>query len=195
MANKSCPSNIKESHLSNPKDFWDKADIAGKVALPVVIALVTLFFNNQINQRQRDTELVSIATRIVSESPTTESDGDPLRLWAIDILIERGGMSQEAALQLRSRSLVANYITMGEIVSSAEEVCDRLLSRIDEVQIRNEFDDRYSLDSVQCRAEFMAQPLSQWSQIRDKINKDFRDFAQPQMKPFLEYGPSRIDDN
>lgn len=44
--------------MAEQKDRWDKLEIIGKVALPVIIAGATLGFNWQVNQRQRDATMV-----------------------------------------------------------------------------------------------------------------------------------------
>ncbi|MEO1108237.1 MAG: hypothetical protein AAFX90_09975 [Pseudomonadota bacterium] len=91
------------------KGFWDKLEIIGKVALPIVIAGATIWFNSQISARQQSAEMVKLAVGILSEKP--QEDGvDPLRVWAIDILVDRGGLSQNAAKTLNIRQLNPAYV-------------------------------------------------------------------------------------
>lgn len=104
------------------KDCWDKAEIFGKVALPLVIAAATLTINSQINARQNQSAIVSMALGIVSEKPDPEdaANVDPLRLWAIDRLVEHGGLSEAAATQLKFEAL-PNYGGIPTITSSFGE--------------------------------------------------------------------------
>ena len=54
------------------KDTWDKAEIIGKVAIPVIIAITALTLNDQLSQRAQDAEVIKIAVAILSERPSEE---------------------------------------------------------------------------------------------------------------------------
>ena len=72
--------------MSNQKDNWDKTDILAKVALPIIILVATLVYNNQLNYRQQSAAMVEIAVGVVSEAPSDDSQTNALRDWAIDKL-------------------------------------------------------------------------------------------------------------
>ncbi len=74
---------------TNQKDFWDKLEIIGKVALPVVIAGATLWFNSQLSSRQTSADMVQIAVGVLSQNVDDtefELGVDPLREWAVEVL-------------------------------------------------------------------------------------------------------------
>lgn len=88
------------------KDLWDKIEIAGKVALPVVLLLGGYFLNSQFNQRQRANELIGIAIGILSAHPLEEPSEteEAIRNWAIEILRDPTGhhtLSDEIAEKLK----------------------------------------------------------------------------------------------
>ena len=87
--------------MSEQKDIWDKLEIAGKLALPVVIAGATIWFNSQISQRQQNADMVSIAVSVLGQEG--ESKDDPLRSWAVKLLQHHGGLSADAANELIGR--------------------------------------------------------------------------------------------
>ncbi|MBL3704640.1 hypothetical protein GI582_18235 [Sulfitobacter sp. BDSS02] len=85
--------------MAEAKDWWDKLEIIGKVALPVVIAAATIWFNSQVSERQQNADMVSIAVEVLSQA--TEQN-DPLRDWAVDILVIQGNLASEAAAELKN---------------------------------------------------------------------------------------------
>lgn len=101
--------------MSEPKDNWDKAEIVGKVALPIVIAAATLLYNNEVSARQQSSKMVELAIGIVTEPPMDDGEPEPLRLWAIDILQVNGGLTEEAASQLKFSSLPATAMGPGGV--------------------------------------------------------------------------------
>jgi hypothetical protein len=83
------------------KDTWDKAEIIGKVAIPVIIAITALTLNDQLSQRAQDAEVIKIAVAILSERPSEEgASNSALRSWAIDEMVVRADLSQDAAEEL-----------------------------------------------------------------------------------------------
>ena len=91
-------------HRLKRKGVLDKLEIIGKVALPIVIGGATIWFNSQISERQQSAEMVKIAVGILSVEPEGD-ESDALRNWAVDILAEKGGLSESAAAILRTKAL------------------------------------------------------------------------------------------
>lgn len=77
------------------KDHWDKLEILGKVALPVVVAGATIWFNSEVSTRQQTAEMVKVAVGVLGQEGKEEND--PLRGWAVGILRQQGGLSEDAA--------------------------------------------------------------------------------------------------
>jgi len=94
------------------KDIWDKAEIIGKFAVPLVVAFAAVFLNNQFSKRSEDSEVTMIAVSILSSEPSDESRKDPLRTWAAQQMVDRAGMSEEAANLLLVRRLPTNSATL-----------------------------------------------------------------------------------
>ena len=95
--------------MPEPKDWWDKAEIIGKIAVPVLIGFVVLFWNSQRTAHETRAAMTQIAIGILSERP---EEGQPtaLREWAIAVLQNPTNpprMSDEAARQLRFEPLSA----------------------------------------------------------------------------------------
>lgn len=98
------------------KDNWDIFEIVvkslGAVLVPGVIAYSVYSFNQQANQRTTAAQMTSIAVGILtSEVGTMTPAGDPLRLWAVDVLrnpTQITPLDDAAAKQLMIESLPAS---------------------------------------------------------------------------------------
>ncbi|MEM6564997.1 MAG: hypothetical protein AAF665_11155 [Pseudomonadota bacterium] len=110
------------------KDAWDRLEIVGKVALPIVVAGATIWFNSQVSQRQQSAEMTRIAVGVLSEADISEDD--PLRDWAVNILVDQGGLSLAAARQLRNEPLATPFVIYGPIRTkdSPMQVCLELVA-------------------------------------------------------------------
>ena len=75
--------------MASDKDFWDKLEICGKTALPIVVALAAVFLNNQINTRAQASEWTKIALSVINK-PLDQEDTNQilLRTWAVDVLAD-----------------------------------------------------------------------------------------------------------
>lgn len=105
--------------MSEPKDNWDKTEIIAKGALPLVIAIVTLWFNAQSNARQESVEKIKISLAVLS---TAAPEGDVLRKWAIEQLVEHAQISRDAAdALLQDGSKVINSVGQTQVLLSAAE--------------------------------------------------------------------------
>lgn len=100
--------------MAEPKDWWDKADIGGKIALPVVIAGPTIWFNAQTTERQENAKMVEVAARVLSAPADEESD--PLREWAVSQLQENGGLTDEAGQKLLGNPDLTISVPWNEVV-------------------------------------------------------------------------------
>ena len=94
-----------------PKDWWDKFEIVGKVvgavAIPVVLGLAAVYLDDRISQRERASELTSLAMGILTDKPTV-NDIESIREWAISVLGSPESpppMSKEALDALRQQPL------------------------------------------------------------------------------------------
>ncbi|MEO1607094.1 MAG: hypothetical protein AAFU34_17415 [Pseudomonadota bacterium] len=94
-----------------PKDWWDKFEIAGKVAgavaIPAVLGLAAVYLDDRISQRERASELMALAIDILTGQPSVD-DIEPIREWAISVLGSPEApppMSAEALDALRQQPL------------------------------------------------------------------------------------------
>jgi len=102
-----------------PKDWWDKAEIVGKLLLvPVLVGLVG-YWTNRVQQTwvTGDTEL-ELALRVVSE-PEFLSD-DPIlsgaRDWAEEILVDHFGEEAAAAATAAARTTSATALIQPQTI-------------------------------------------------------------------------------
>lgn len=89
--------------MSKPKDCWDKAEVLGKIVVPIAVGLLLLAWNNQRTTQQTSAAMTEIAIGVLSEEPA-EDGGDALRDWAIAVLQSPDDpprLSDEAAMELR----------------------------------------------------------------------------------------------
>ncbi|WP_159089334.1 hypothetical protein [Tateyamaria sp. Alg231-49] len=93
------------------KDFWDKFEIGGKVALPVVVALAALYLNDQVSQREVSGRMIELSISVLASDPIYdegEARVDPLRDWAVNVLRHPDNpptLSRGAATELRRLGL------------------------------------------------------------------------------------------
>jgi len=88
------------------KDNWDKAEVASKFFVPVIIALAALAFNNQVSVRSQAATMAQVAVGILVEEP--EEMSDELRDWAINVLQRPGeivALDEAAAEALKREGL------------------------------------------------------------------------------------------
>lgn len=89
------------------KDLWDKANIILKAAIPFAVALSVFWWNSERTSAETSARMTEIAVGVLGEAPDG-SGNDPLREWAIEVLMSPGNppqLSQEAADALRYRRL------------------------------------------------------------------------------------------
>lgn len=89
------------------KDCWDKADVIGKYFIPVAVAGTVLGWNVEATKRTTATQMVGIATAILSQAPENETP-DALRDWAVDVLgspTDPPVLSSAAMAQLKAKGI------------------------------------------------------------------------------------------
>jgi hypothetical protein len=90
--------------MSEPKDFWDKAEIVGKVLVPIVVGVSVWLWNVERTKFQTTATMTQIAIGVLTGEPA-ESGSNALRKWAIDVLRNPSSppeLSESAAAQLNS---------------------------------------------------------------------------------------------
>lgn len=99
--------------MSQPKDRWDKFEIFGKVALPIVVALAAVFLNNQISVRQIHSEKTALAVRVLSSpADPSRSTIDPIREWAVDVLESDYDFALAALNELLTGTTLLPFVTV-----------------------------------------------------------------------------------
>lgn len=90
------------------KDLWDKIEVVGKIAVPVLVAITVLYWNGQKTARDTASAMTQVAVGILQAERPVDGSDSALRNWAISVL-ERPSdpppLSPEAATELRKRSL------------------------------------------------------------------------------------------
>lgn len=79
-----------------PRDFWDKADVASKWLIPVAVAVATLGFNMLTSARQAKEKNLEVAISILQVPSGPQSTA--LRKWALSVFASQTGI-QEAAIE------------------------------------------------------------------------------------------------
>lgn len=94
------------------KDWWDKAEICGKVLgaviVPLAVAGVALIWNGQSSARQSAAQMSAIAIGILQTEPKPGLDSSALRDWAVSVLqdpTDPPKLSEEAANEMRLMGL------------------------------------------------------------------------------------------
>lgn len=94
------------------KDWWDKAEICGKVLgaviVPLAVAGVALIWNGQSSARQSAAQMSAIAIGILQTEPKPGLDSSALRDWAVSVLqdpTDPPKLSEEAANEMRFMGL------------------------------------------------------------------------------------------
>lgn len=139
--------------LAEDKDMWDKAEIVGKVSLPVAVAVATLWLNGQVSQRQQSTEITKVAIGVLSEELGDDQRGiDPLREWAVARLSENYQFSDaardvllsgERSLSLTTGSLretsyiLDNEITEQECIAYVNSILDNSPDTMSDALVEN----------------------------------------------------------
>lgn len=72
------------------RDWWDKAEICGKilgaVIVPLAVAVVALIWNSQSSSRQSAAQMSAIAIGILQAEAKPGVDSNALREWAVAVL-------------------------------------------------------------------------------------------------------------
>lgn len=113
------------------KDWWDKAEICGKVLgaviVPLAVAVVALIWNGQSSARQSAAQMSTIAIGILQAEPKPGVDSSALRDWAVSVLqdpTDPPQLSDEAANEMRSVGLP--LAKLSERLRAYEDVVGRL---------------------------------------------------------------------
>lgn len=112
----------------NRKDNWDKAEIVGKVLLPVLVAIVAYFWNHERTRQETSSAMTSIAVGILSV-PVGDSSSNALRSWAISVLQSPNSpppLTDEAARVLELEALTLSYRELFDV--QWEQVLPREMS-------------------------------------------------------------------
>jgi hypothetical protein len=91
------------------KDIWDILDVVGKFVIPAAVALIAYLWNTEATRRNTATQMIGIATAILSQPPEKETP-DALRDWAVDVLgspANPPSLSPEAMEQLKAQGIPA----------------------------------------------------------------------------------------
>jgi hypothetical protein len=79
------PANPAGAEKPKPKDWWDKADILGKlVIVPVLTGLVLLFANRYVESMREESATVGYAVQILLQPQTAENAAQ--RAWAVEVI-------------------------------------------------------------------------------------------------------------
>ena len=108
------------------KDAWDKGDVVGKFVIPVVVAITALVWNGKANDRATATQMVGIATAILSQPPENETP-DALRDWAVDVLGSPANpptLSREAMEQLKEQGIPAWAWDLEKAIDAVQNLKD-----------------------------------------------------------------------
>lgn len=69
--------------MADEKDFWDKLDVAAKVAgavfIPVAVGLTALLWNMERARQDTAATMTQIAIGVLTQTPGDQSTEDPLR--------------------------------------------------------------------------------------------------------------------
>lgn len=90
-----------------PKDAWDKIDIVGRAAIPIIVAVSVFLWNTERTSRDAAAQMITIATSILAAPPDEAAPG-PLRSWAIAVLQSPENpptLTAEAAVALKTQSI------------------------------------------------------------------------------------------
>lgn len=103
---------IKPKTERVPKDVWDKVGIVftglAGIVTPTVIGLSVWAWNHERTTRDSAAQMVSIALGVLSEEPGENPGNDPLREWAVNVLMnptEPPVLSADAAKSLLERKI------------------------------------------------------------------------------------------
>lgn len=66
----------------------ERAEVVSKFFTPVVLGLTALWFNNQISERSRQTEMVKVAVGVLQAEPAEDDSDLTLRRWAAGVLVD-----------------------------------------------------------------------------------------------------------
>lgn len=111
------------------KDWWDKAEIVGKVGgaivIPIVVGVAAAVLNSQISDREQAARMSEIALGILTEQPAEPGGPNALREWAIGVLLNPSApptLSEEAADTLRLEALPTQR-TVSFSTGESEDEC------------------------------------------------------------------------
>ncbi|UPT53263.1 hypothetical protein [Synechococcus phage Yong-L1-251] len=107
--------------MNKAKDFWDKLDIGARAAIPVVIAVMVLFWNSERTKAESAAKMTEIAISILTQVPSSEAEQgtDPIRSWAVKVLQNPSkppALSDDAAAQLSRDPLLMNLAASRELL-------------------------------------------------------------------------------
>jgi hypothetical protein len=120
--------------MSEPKDFWDKAEIVGKVLVPIVVGVSVWLWNVERTKFQTTATMTQIAIGVLTGEPA-ESGSKALREWAIDVLRNPSSppeLSESAAAQLNSEGFPQPDFAVGlkELAESVQRYKDELSAAV-----------------------------------------------------------------
>ena len=104
--------------INKKKDFWDITLIliqgVAYIAIPIVIFFVGSNIDSSIQERATNVKYIEIATEILRDEPSKESD--PLRDWAINIIVTYSDieLTAEALQSLRTKPISGHYLVDDE---------------------------------------------------------------------------------
>lgn len=90
------------------KDIWDKLEVLAKVLIPVVVGISVYVWNHERTHANASAAMVEIAVGVLTAVPKGDDDNDPLRGWAVSVLLEPGDpppLTGPAAKTLRTTQL------------------------------------------------------------------------------------------
>jgi hypothetical protein len=110
--------------MSEPKDFWDKAEIVGKVLVPIVVGVSVWLWNVERTKFQTTATMTQIAIGVLTGEPS-ENGSDALREWAISVLRNPSNppeLSDSAATQLSGEGFRWPALSAADITNIEESV-------------------------------------------------------------------------
>ena len=119
------------------KDYWEKAEIAGKIAgavlVPIVIGILGWHWNSERTKQSQFAKMTEVAVEILQANPADKSvvADDYIRDWAISVLQSPDNppvLTAEAAQQLRYRNLPS--LGFGEMSLEKERSIEETLNKV-----------------------------------------------------------------
>lgn len=75
-----------DENLKKTKDGWDKLQVLGAVALPIVALFLGHWFSQSLKQGETKVRLVEVAVDVLKTDPKTTEEVPGLRDWAVKVI-------------------------------------------------------------------------------------------------------------